>query len=100
MTNRAFLTGTAPFHLADTVLPAHQRHVDVLGDAGSTCGATSGSGNTIETTANLAASGVATYTVTATIPPITRGSISNMATVDGGASGAALYNTADDTRRR
>ena len=40
---------------------------------------------------------MATYTVTATIPPDARGSISNVASADQGTSGAVLYNTTDDS---
>ena len=49
--------------------------------AGSSCGTASGSGNTINTTATLAASGTATYTVSGTVSATATGTLSNTATV-------------------
>jgi uncharacterized repeat protein (TIGR01451 family) len=49
--------------------------------AGSTCGAASGTGNTINTTATLAAGGTATYTVTGTLSAGATGTLTNTATV-------------------
>jgi hypothetical protein len=49
--------------------------------AGSTCGAASGSGNAINTTATLAAGGTATYTVTGTLSAGASGTLTNTANV-------------------
>jgi uncharacterized repeat protein (TIGR01451 family) len=49
--------------------------------AGSTCGAASGSGNAINTTATLGGGGTATYTVTGTLSAAATGTLTNTATV-------------------
>ncbi|WP_143569264.1 glycine-rich protein [Streptomyces acidiscabies] len=48
---------------------------------GSSCGASSGTGNTLNTTATLAANGTATYTVTGTTSPSATAALTNTATV-------------------
>ncbi len=74
---------------------------------GATCGAASGSGNSISTTANLPAGGSVTYTVTGTLAVNATGTLSNTATILTPASGVtdptdptrtgAGNNTATDT---
>jgi uncharacterized repeat protein (TIGR01451 family) len=63
---------------------------------GATCGAASGSGNSISTTANLPASSSVTYLVTGTLSNIATGTLSNTATVLTPASG--VTDTTDPTR--
>lgn len=74
---------------------------------GATCGAASGSGNSISTTANLPVNSSVTYTVTGTLSATATGTLSNTATVITPASGVtdptdpgrtgAGNNTATDT---
>ncbi|MBD2101034.1 DUF11 domain-containing protein [Leptolyngbya sp. FACHB-261] len=52
-----------------------------VASVGSSCGAVNGTGNTINTTANLLNGGTATYTVTGSISPSATGTLSNTATV-------------------
>jgi uncharacterized repeat protein (TIGR01451 family) len=54
---------------------------------GATCGAASGSGNNINTTANLPSGGSVTYTVSGTLATTATGTLSNTATVVTPASG-------------
>lgn len=54
---------------------------------GATCGAASGSGNSINTTANLPSGGSVTYTVSGTLATSATGTLSNTATVVTPASG-------------
>jgi uncharacterized repeat protein (TIGR01451 family) len=54
---------------------------------GATCGAASGSGNTINTTANLPSGGSVTYTITGTLSSTATGTLSNTARVLTPASG-------------
>jgi uncharacterized repeat protein (TIGR01451 family) len=56
---------------------------------GATCGAASGSGNAISTTANLPASSSVTYTVSGTLSPTASGTLINTATVLTPASGVS-----------
>lgn len=49
--------------------------------SGSSCGAASGTGNAINTTANLLSGGTATYTVTGTVSPTATSNLSNTASV-------------------
>ncbi|HSS20247.1 MAG TPA: hypothetical protein VLL54_09240 [Pyrinomonadaceae bacterium] len=56
---------------------------------GATCGAASGSGNSINTTANLPSGSSVTYTVTGTLSPSATGTLSNTATVLTPASGVS-----------
>ena len=75
--------------------------------AGATCGAASGSGNNISTTANLPSGGSVTYTITGTLSASATGTLSNTARVLTPASGVtdpndptrtgANNNTATDT---
>lgn len=75
--------------------------------AGATCGAASGSGNNINTTANLPSGGSVTYTITGTLSTTATGTLSNTARVIAPASGVtdpgdptrtgAGNNTATDT---
>lgn len=52
-----------------------------VASTGSSCGAASGTGNIINTTANLLNGGTATYTVSGTVSPTATGSIQNTASV-------------------
>jgi uncharacterized repeat protein (TIGR01451 family) len=52
-----------------------------VASSGSSCGAASGTGNAINTTANLLSGGTATYTVTGTVSPTATGNVSNTASV-------------------
>jgi uncharacterized repeat protein (TIGR01451 family) len=52
-----------------------------LPSAGSSCGAASGSGNTINTTATLLANGTATYTISGTVSTTATGTLTNTASV-------------------
>jgi uncharacterized repeat protein (TIGR01451 family) len=63
---------------------------------GATCGAASGSGNSISTTANLPASSSVTYLVSGTLSNIATGTLSNTATVLTPASG--VTDPTDPTR--
>src|ERR1043166_1686370 len=63
---------------------------------GATCGAASGSGNSINTTANLPSGGSVTYTVSGTLATTATGTLSNTATVLTPASGVTDPN--DPTR--
>ncbi|MDT5063453.1 MAG: large repetitive protein [Acidobacteriota bacterium] len=63
---------------------------------GATCGAASGSGNSISTTANLPASSSVTYLVSGTLSNIATGTLSNTATVLAPASG--VTDPTDPTR--
>ncbi len=63
---------------------------------GATCGAANGSGNTINTTANLPSGGSVTYTVTGTLSATATGTLSNTARVVVPASGVTDPN--DPTR--
>jgi uncharacterized repeat protein (TIGR01451 family) len=63
---------------------------------GATCGAASGSGNSINTTANLPSGGSVTYTVSGTLATTATGTLSNTATVVTPASGVTDPN--DPTR--
>jgi uncharacterized repeat protein (TIGR01451 family) len=63
---------------------------------GATCGAASGSGNSISTTANLPASSSVTYLVSGTLSNIATGTLSNTATVVAPASG--VTDPTDPTR--
>lgn len=63
---------------------------------GATCGAASGSGNTISTTANLPSGGSVTYTVTGTLATTATGTLTNTARVLTPASGVTDPN--DPTR--
>ena len=56
---------------------------------GATCGAASGSGNSINTTANLPSASSVTYTVSGTLSPAATGTLSNTATVLTPASGVS-----------
>ena len=56
---------------------------------GATCGAASGSGNSINTTADLPSGSSVTYTVTGTLSPAATGTLSNTATVLTPASGVS-----------
>ena len=56
---------------------------------GATCGAASGSGNVINTTANLPVGSSLTYTVTGTLSPSATGTLSNTATIITPASGVS-----------
>jgi uncharacterized repeat protein (TIGR01451 family) len=56
---------------------------------GATCGAASGSGNAISTTANLPSGSSLKYTVTGTLSPTATGTLSNTATVLTPASGVS-----------
>ena len=56
---------------------------------GATCGAASGSGNTISTTANLPVGATVTYTVSGTLSVAATGTLSNTATVIAPASGVS-----------
>ena len=56
---------------------------------GATCGAASGSGNSISTTANLPSGSSVTYTVSGTLSPSATGTLSNTATVITPASGVS-----------
>jgi uncharacterized repeat protein (TIGR01451 family) len=51
------------------------------GSGGATCGAASGSGNTLNTTANLPQNGIVTYTITGTVSATTGTIISNTASL-------------------
>jgi uncharacterized repeat protein (TIGR01451 family) len=67
---------------------------------GATCGAASGSGNTISTTANLPSGGSVTYTVTGTLATNATGTLSNTAQVaapSGVTDPTAGNNSATDT---
>jgi len=74
---------------------------------GATCGAASGSGNSISTTANLPSGGSVTYTISGTLAATATGTLSNTATVLTAASGVtdpndpsrtgAANNSATDT---
>jgi uncharacterized repeat protein (TIGR01451 family) len=59
------------------------------GTGGATCGAASGSGNSINTTANLPSASSVTYTVSGTISPSATGTLSNTARVITPASGVS-----------
>src|SRR6185295_6759782 len=56
---------------------------------GATCGAASGSGNAINTTANLPSASSVTYTISRTLSPSATGTLSNPATVITPASGVS-----------
>jgi uncharacterized repeat protein (TIGR01451 family) len=68
------------------------------GTGGATCGAASGSGNAISTTATLPFDGVATYTITGTVSPSTPigTKITNTASITA-PSGYTDYNTANNS---
>ncbi|HEV7681828.1 MAG TPA: hypothetical protein VGO68_06875 [Pyrinomonadaceae bacterium] len=59
------------------------------GTGGATCGAASGSGNAINTTANLPSASSVTYTVSGTLLPSATGTLSNTARVITPASGVS-----------
>ena len=59
------------------------------GTVGATCGAPSGSGNSINTTANLPSGSSVTYTVSGTLSPTATGTLSNTARVITPASGVS-----------
>lgn len=90
--NAATSTGTSTGSIFTDTVPAVITGVAwTCGSAtlGGTCGAASGSGNTINTTANLPVGATVTYTVTGTLSITATGTLSNTARVITPASGVS-----------
>lgn len=90
--NSATSTGASNGSIITDTVPATITGVNwTCGSAtlGATCGAASGSGNSINTTANLPVGSSLTYTVTGTLSPSATGTLSNTATIITPASGVS-----------
>jgi uncharacterized repeat protein (TIGR01451 family) len=90
--NAATSTGVSNGSIVTDTVPATITGVTwTCGSAtgGATCGAASGSGNTINTTANLPVNSTLTYTVTGTLSSTATGTLSNTATIITPASGVS-----------
>lgn len=81
--NGAIVTDTVPASLTSVAWTCGSP------TGGATCGAASGSGNNISTTANLPVGSSVTYTVTGTLSTTATGTLSNTATVITPASGVS-----------